>query len=116
MDGASWCWSPASPSSAGSWIGARLARLSPRESTALSIGLNARGALEIVIATIGLSLGVLNEESYTAIVVMAIATSVLAPPLLRLVLRGWEGRPRSTPDSNTRRPCEPTGSSAIAAS
>ena len=75
----------------GSWIGARLARLSSRESTALSIGLNARGALEIVIATIGLSLGVLNEESYTAVVVMAIATSVLAPPLLRLVLKGWEG-------------------------
>ena len=72
-------------------IGARLARLSSRESTALSIGLNARGALEIVIATIGLSLGVLNEESYTAVVVMAIATSVLAPPLLRLVLKGWEG-------------------------
>lgn len=78
----------------GSWIGARLARLSGRESTALSIGLNARGALEIVIATIGLSLGVLNEESYTAVVVMAIVTSVLAPPLLRLVLRDWEGSPQ----------------------
>ncbi|WP_436793203.1 cation:proton antiporter domain-containing protein [Actinospongicola halichondriae] len=75
----------------GSWIGARMARLSPRESTALSIGLNARGALEIVIATIGLSLGVLNEESYTAVVVMAIVTSVLAPPMLRIVLRDWQG-------------------------
>ena len=75
----------------GSWIGARMAKLSNRESTALSVGLNARGALEIVIATLGLSLGVLNDESYTAIVVMAIATSVLAPPLLRLVLRNWQG-------------------------
>lgn len=75
----------------GSWIGARMAKLSPRESTALSIGLNARGALEIVIATIGLSLGVLNEASYTAVVVMAIATSVLAPPMLRIVLRDWQG-------------------------
>lgn len=75
----------------GSWVGARLARLSPREATALSVGLNARGALEIVIATLGLSLGVLNAESYTAVVVMAITTSMMAPPLLRVVLRGWAG-------------------------
>ena len=75
----------------GSYVGARLARLSNRESTALSVGLNARGALEIVIATLGLSLGVLNDESYTAIVVMAIVTSMAAPPLLRIVLQGWKG-------------------------
>ena len=34
----------------------------------------------IVIATVGLSLGVLNDRSYTVIVLMAMATSMLAPP------------------------------------
>ena len=43
---------------------------------ALGVGLNARGALEIVIATVGLSLGVLNDRSYTVIVLMAMATSM----------------------------------------
>lgn len=76
---------------AGSMAGARLGGLPRREGLALGVGLNARGALEIVMATVGLSLGVLNEESYGAIVVMAIVTSVAAPPLLRIILRDWTG-------------------------
>jgi Kef-type K+ transport system membrane component KefB/nucleotide-binding universal stress UspA family protein len=75
----------------GSILGAQLSGLPSREGAALGVGLNARGALEIVIATVGLSLGVLNERSYTVIVLMAMATSMLAPPLLRRVLAGWEG-------------------------
>lgn len=77
----------------GSLLGARISRLSGREGAALGIGLNARGALEIVIATVGLSLGVLNDRSYTVIVLMAMATSMAAPPLLRRVLSSWEGSP-----------------------
>ncbi len=77
----------------GSIVGASISRLSLREGAALGVGLNARGALEIVIATVGLSLGVLNNRSYTVIVLMAMATSMLAPPLLRKVLSGWEGDP-----------------------
>lgn len=71
----------------GSAAGAGLSGLSRMEGLAAGVGLNARGALEIVVATIGLRLGVLNPTSYTAVVVMAIATSLLAPPLLRVVLR-----------------------------
>ncbi|HEY0024835.1 MAG TPA: cation:proton antiporter [Longimicrobium sp.] len=56
--------------------------------TALSfgVGLNARGAMEIIIASIGLSLGILSQEMFSIIVVMAITTSVMAPPLLRWTL------------------------------
>ncbi len=76
---------------AGSLIGARLSGLSSREGMALGTALNARGALEIVIATVGLSLGVLNDASYTIVVIMAIATSVMAPPMLRALTRNWGG-------------------------
>jgi len=75
----------------GAYLGGWAAQLPVRERIALGAGLNARGAVEIVIATVGLSLGVLNASSYTVIVLMAMATSMLAPPLLRLALRGWEG-------------------------
>jgi Kef-type K+ transport system membrane component KefB len=75
----------------GSLIGARLAGLATREGLALGTALNARGALEIVIATVGLSLGVLNDASYTVVVIMAIATSVMAPPLLRTITKDWVG-------------------------
>lgn len=56
--------------------------------TALSfgVGLNARGAMEIIIASIGLSLGILSQDMFSIIVVMAITTSVMAPPLLRWTL------------------------------
>lgn len=77
----------------GSLAGARVSGLETREGAALGVGLNARGALEIVIATVGLSLGVLNDRSYTVIVLMAMATSMAAPPLLRRVLANWEGTP-----------------------
>jgi Kef-type K+ transport system membrane component KefB len=75
----------------GAWIGARLAGIPRREAFALGAGLNARGAVEIVVATVGLSLGVLNAASYAVVVLLAIATSMMAPPLLRAALRGWRG-------------------------
>lgn len=75
----------------GSFLGARLAGLPTREGIALGAGLNARGAMEVVIATVGLGLGVLNEAAFTAIVLMAMVTSILAPPTLRLAVRNWRG-------------------------
>ncbi len=70
----------------GCYIGARLGRLGNREATALAIGMNARGSTEVIVATIGLSLGVLNRDLFTLIVVMAIATTLVTPPLLRWAL------------------------------
>jgi nucleotide-binding universal stress UspA family protein len=70
-----------------------MAGLGNRDGMALGSALNARGALEIVIATVGLSLGVLNDASYTIVVIMAIATSIMAAPLLRAITRNWEGSP-----------------------
>ncbi len=77
----------------GASVGARWAGLPRREGSAVGIGLNARGALEIVIASVGLALGVLNQASYTVVVLMAMATSIMTPPLLRAVLKGWRGTP-----------------------
>ncbi len=73
---------------AGTYLGARL--IGGREHwTALSFGagLNARGAMEIIIATIGLSLGILSQDMFSIIVIMAMVTSLMAPPALRWVLR-----------------------------
>lgn len=76
---------------AGTYIGGRL--IAGRDHwTALSFGagLNARGALEIIIATIGLQLGILSQDMFSIIVVMAMATSLMAPPLLRYILERVE--------------------------
>lgn len=69
---------------AGAYVGARTARLGRWEAVALGAGLNARGAIEVIIAMVGLQLGVLSTAMYTVIVLVAIVTSLTAPPMLRL--------------------------------
>ncbi len=70
----------------GAYIGSRVGGLSHWEALAMGSGMNARGAMEIIVATIGLSLGVLSQEMYSIIVMVAIVTSLMAPPLLRWTL------------------------------
>jgi Kef-type K+ transport system membrane component KefB len=70
----------------GAFAGARLSRLTRWEAVALGAGLNARGVIEVVVAMVGLRLGILSVEAYTIIVMIAIVTSLMAPPLLRLVM------------------------------
>lgn len=74
----------------GAYLGARLSRLKHWEGIALGAGLNARGVVEIVVASIGLRLGVLTSATYTVIVLIAVATSLMAPPLLRWAVRRVE--------------------------
>lgn len=75
----------------GALAGARLAGLTTREGVVLGAGLNARGALEIIIASVGLSLDVLNQTSFTVIVMIPLVTSVLASVGVRLASRDLEG-------------------------
>lgn len=75
----------------GSMAGARVAGLHPREGFALGAALNAQGAIGLVVATVGIGAGVLTEASYTIVVLVALATSMMAPPLLRGAARRWKG-------------------------
>src|SRR5437762_14114361 len=54
------------------------------EALALGCGMNARGSTEVIIASIGLSMGVLNQDLFTAIVAMAVVTTMSMAPMLRL--------------------------------
>jgi nucleotide-binding universal stress UspA family protein len=66
----------------GGWFGG----LTRRESTALAMGMNARGSTEVIVATIGLSMGVLSQNLFTMIVAMALITTIAMPPSLRWAL------------------------------
>ncbi|MFF3442062.1 cation:proton antiporter [Streptosporangium sp. NPDC002721] len=67
----------------GAYAGARFSRLNKWEALALGAGLNARGVIEVVVAMVGLRLGILSVEVYTIVVLVAIVTSLMAPPILR---------------------------------
>ena len=71
---------------AGAYLGARLSRLSRWEGLALGAAMNARGVVEVVVAMVGLRLGILTGTTYTIIVFVAITTSVMAAPLLRVTM------------------------------
>lgn len=70
----------------GAFVGGTLGGLNARESLALASGMNARGSTEVIIATIGLSIGVLSQNLFTMIVTMAIVTTMAMPPMLRAAL------------------------------
>jgi hypothetical protein len=70
----------------GAFLGGRLGGMSWAQSLALGCGMNARGSTEVIIATIGLSMGVLNESLFTTIVAMAVVTTMSMPPMLRWAL------------------------------
>ncbi|MDQ2856245.1 MAG: cation:proton antiporter [Acidobacteriota bacterium] len=70
----------------GCFAGGKLGGLTTRESLALAVGMNARGTTEVIVATIGLSIGVLTKDFYTLIVVMAVTTTMMMPPMLRWAL------------------------------
>ena len=70
----------------GAFLGGRLGGVTWAESLALGCGMNARGSTEVIIATIGLSMGVLNQDLFTTIVAMAVVTTMSMPPMLRWAL------------------------------
>ncbi|HZL29460.1 MAG TPA: cation:proton antiporter [Pseudolabrys sp.] len=71
---------------AGAFIGAEIGGLTRREGFALACGMNARGSTEVIVATIGLSMGALNQNLFTMIVAVAVLTTMAMPPTLRWAL------------------------------
>jgi Kef-type K+ transport system membrane component KefB/nucleotide-binding universal stress UspA family protein len=78
----------------GAGLGARLGGLRGREAVAVGIGLSARGSTELVVARIGMDLGVLAAPMYALIVLIPVVTSLVTPVLLRAALR------RARPDAD----------------
>jgi Kef-type K+ transport system membrane component KefB len=70
----------------GAYVGARLVGVDSWTAAAYGSALNARGAVEIIIASIGLSLGILSVELYSMVVLTAVVTSVMTPGLVRFFL------------------------------
>jgi Kef-type K+ transport system membrane component KefB/nucleotide-binding universal stress UspA family protein len=71
----------------GAFIGGKIGGLTRAEALALGCGMNARGSTEVIVATIGLSVGVLNQNLFTLIVTMAVVTTMAMPTMLRWALK-----------------------------
>jgi Kef-type K+ transport system membrane component KefB/mannitol/fructose-specific phosphotransferase system IIA component (Ntr-type) len=77
-------------------VGARISGMAWRESLAIGFGLNARGAMEIILALLARDAGLVDDRVFVALVTMAIGTSLLAGPMMkRLLYSRGDGRPKS---------------------
>ncbi|TGY99663.1 cation:proton antiporter, partial [Streptomyces rhizosphaericola] len=70
---------------AGTAVTARTAGLPWRMSLGLGVLLNARGVTEIVVLRAGLDAGLINQNAFTVLVVMAVLTTVMTGPALHLL-------------------------------
>lgn len=70
----------------GCTVGARSGGLGWRPAAAVGFGLNARGAMEIILALLALDAGIIREHLFVALVVMALATSIVSGPMMKWLL------------------------------
>jgi Kef-type K+ transport system membrane component KefB len=72
---------------AGKWIGAglggRLTGLSNVESVQLGAGMISRGEVGLIVASVGMQQGLMNNNQFSAIIVMILVTTLVTPPILR---------------------------------
>lgn len=79
---------------AGGAIGARLGGHGWRDSLATGALMNARGLMELIVIKIGLDAGVIGQELFTILLLMALMTTVMAGPLVTLFSARMSGPPR----------------------
>lgn len=91
----------------GCFVGAALTGQPPREAACIAALMNTRALMGLVAINVGLELKLLNRELFTMLVIMALATTVMTGPLLRLWL------PAELRPERAQRPAfEPVGTPA----
>lgn len=76
----------------GAMLGARWGGLPAREAWAVGFAMNSRGAMEIILGLLALEAGIIGQDLFVALVVMAIATSMMSGPMMRFVLKSAHRR------------------------
>ena len=71
----------------GAWLGARMGNQAPRTSALMGLIFIPGGAMEIVVATLALELQLIGQAIFVAIVFSALASSILAGPLIGIQAR-----------------------------
>lgn len=67
------------------WGAARASGLPNREALGIGALMNARGLMELIIINIGLQRGVISDELFAILVIMAVVTTLMASPIFDLL-------------------------------
>ena len=74
----------------GAALTAKIMGMNWRDSVGLGVLMNTRGLVELVILNAGLDLGILSPALFTMLVLMALATTFMASPLLSVIISSSE--------------------------
>jgi len=75
---------------------ARAGGMEWREAASLGALLNTRGLVELVVLNVGLDLGILSQTLFSLMVVMALITTAMAAPILRVMQGSTRRQPLPT--------------------
>jgi K+:H+ antiporter len=78
---------------AGCYVGARWGGTRHWDALSVGFGTNARGAMGLIVGILGFSLGILTVDMFSLIIVMAVVTTAMTPPLLRWSLQHTKPEP-----------------------
>jgi len=67
----------------GSGIGARLGGFTSRESLRVGVGMISRGEVGLIVASVGVSAGLIKTELFSIVTLIVLVTTLITPPLLR---------------------------------
>jgi Kef-type K+ transport system membrane component KefB len=70
----------------GASLGAYWGGLKRREALVVGFGMNARGAMEIILGTLALNAGLISTKVFVALIIMALVTSLSSGPLMKRFL------------------------------
>lgn len=76
----------------GCGLGAKASGMPWRESWAVGFGMNARGAMEIILALLAVQYGLIGDRMFVSLVVMALVTSIASGPAMQLILNRRKSR------------------------
>jgi Kef-type K+ transport system membrane component KefB/mannitol/fructose-specific phosphotransferase system IIA component (Ntr-type) len=71
----------------GAGWGARLGGMDRTSSLAVGLAMNARGAMEIILGILALQAGLIRENMFVAMVIMALFTSLISAPAIHFLIR-----------------------------
>ncbi len=66
----------------GVMLGLRVSKMPWRQSAVIGFALNARGAMEMILATVARDAGLIDDRLFVALVIMALVTSILSGPIM----------------------------------
>jgi Kef-type K+ transport system membrane component KefB len=84
----------------GAGLGARLANFSWQEAAQLGAGMISRGEVGLILASVGMSQGLIFPGEFSAIIGMVLVTTLITPPLLRALFSGM--RMEFAPEAKTK--------------